>query len=104
VLGFGGSGHDLLKSFEVKFLRNENVQGINTAKLDLIPKSEKVARMFSHIVLWIDLSRGVSVQQQFFSIDGDYRLAKYNTIRLNQKINNDVFKLKVRAGTEVVRP
>lgn len=104
VLGFGGSGHDLLKSFEVKFLENENVQGISAAKIDLIPKSEKVRRMFSHIVLWIDVSRGVSVQQQFFSIDGDYRLAKYSNIRLNQKISNDVFKLKIPAGTEVVRP
>jgi outer membrane lipoprotein-sorting protein len=104
VLGFGGTGHDLLKSFDVEFKGNELVQGVNTAKLDLTPKSGKVASMFSHIVLWIDPVRGVSLQQQFFSRDGDYRLAKYSNIRLNKKNSNDVFKLKTRPGTEIFRP
>jgi outer membrane lipoprotein-sorting protein len=104
VLGFGGSGHDLLKSFDVKLLGNENVQGVNTAKLELTPKSQKVRGMFDHIILWIDPARGVSVQQQFFTADGDYRLAKYNNIHINEKISDEVFKLKTPAGTEVIRP
>src|ERR1700716_839989 len=39
VLGFGGSGHGLLKSYDVKFLGSETVNGIETEKLELIPKS-----------------------------------------------------------------
>jgi len=104
VLGFGGSGHDLLKSFDVKYLGNERVQGINTAKLDLTPKSQKVRGMFDHILVWIDPARGVSVQQQSFEPDGNYRLVKYNDIKLNEKIDDDVFKLKTAPGTDVVRP
>src|SRR4051812_6594206 len=104
VLGFGGAGHDLQKSFEVKYLGNEQVQGVNAAKLDLTPKSQKLRNMFSHIILWIDPARGVSVQQQFFEPDGNYRLAKYNNIRLNDKINDDVFKLKTTSHTTTVRP
>src|ERR1700691_2222090 len=38
VLGFGGAGHDLLKSYEVKFLGPETVNGAATEKLELIPK------------------------------------------------------------------
>ncbi len=38
VLGFGGSGHDMLKSFDVKYLGTENVDGVNAAKLELIPQ------------------------------------------------------------------
>ena len=32
VLGFGGRGHDLLKSFDVKYLGNEKVDGLDTRK------------------------------------------------------------------------
>jgi outer membrane lipoprotein-sorting protein len=104
VLGFGGGGHDMLKSFDVKYLGTEMVQGVNAAKLDLTPKSEKVRGMFNKIILWIDPARGVSVQQQFFDPDGNYRLAKYNNIRLNGKFDDDVFKLKTTSHTNVVRP
>ena len=68
VLGFGGRGHDLSKSFDVKYGGMEQVQGINAAKLELKPKSQKVANMFQTITLWIDLARGVSVQQLFMSL------------------------------------
>src|SRR6266851_9688443 len=46
VLGFGGGGHDMLKSFEVKYLGTEKLDGIEAAKLDLTPKSQKVANTF----------------------------------------------------------
>lgn len=104
VLGFGGSGRDLSKSFDVKYSGNEQVQGVTAAKLELTPKSQKVRNMFDHIILWIDTARGVSVQQQFFTRDGDYRLAKYSNIKLNDKISDDAFKLKTTSKTKVVRP
>jgi len=104
VLGFGGSGQDMLKSFEVKYLGPEKVNGVDTAKLELIPKSPKVRNTFDHIWLWIDTARGVSVQQQLFEPSGDYRLAKYSDIQLNQKIPDSVFKLKTTSKTKVVSP
>jgi outer membrane lipoprotein-sorting protein len=104
VLGFGGSGRDLLKSFDVKYLGTEKVDGIDTAKLELVPKSAKVRGTFDHIWLWIDPARGVSVQQQLFEPSGDYRLAKYSDIQLNQKIPDTAFKLKTTGKTKIVSP
>ncbi len=104
VLGFGGSGHDLLKSFDVKYLGSERVAELDTSKLELIPKSEKIRNTFSKIVLWIDPVRGVSVQQQLFEPSGDYRLAKYSSIELNQKIQDSVFKIKTTPKTKTVSP
>lgn len=104
VLGFGGSGRDLQKSFDVNYVGAEKVSGVDTAKLDLVPKSVKVRNTFNHIVLWIDPSRGVSVQQQLFEPSGDYRLAKYSDIQLNQKIPDSVFKLKTSGKTKFVSP
>lgn len=104
VLGFGGRGHDLLKSFDVKYLGAEKVDGIDTQKLELTPKSASVRNNFNRIVLWIDPTRGVSVQQQLFSPSGDYRLAKYSNIKMNQNISGDTFKLKTKPGTQIISP
>ena len=104
VLGFGGRGHDLAKSFDVKYSGMEQVQGVNAAKLDLTPKSQKVANMFQTITLWIDPARGVSVQQLFTEKSGDYRLAKYSNIQPNPKLSNDVFRLKTSGKVTYVRP
>jgi outer membrane lipoprotein-sorting protein len=104
VLGFGGRGHDLQKSFEVHFDGAENVDGVQAAKLTLTPKQVKVRNMFQQIILWIDPARGISVQQQLIEPSGDYRLAKYSNIKINQNIPNDVFKLKTSGKTKWVRP
>ena len=105
VLGFGGRGHDLLKSFKVNYLGTEDAQGMKADKLDLVPKSDKLRNnLADHIVLWIDPARGISVQQQFFEISGNYRLAKYSNIQMNPRIPDDVFKLKTTGNTTVVSP
>lgn len=104
VLGFGGRGHDLTKSFDVKFLGWEQIAGVRTAKLDLTPKSQKIRSMFEHIVLWIDPARGVSLKQQAFEPSGDHRTATYSNIKLNEKVGDDAFKLKTTSKTKVVRP
>ena len=104
VLGFGGRGHDLQKSFDVKYAGEESVNGASTYKLELTPKSARVKGMFSLITLWIDKDKGVSVQQRFQEPSGDYRLAKYSNIKVNEKMNSDVFKLKTTGATKVIRP
>jgi len=104
VLGFGGSGQDLVKSWDVTYLGPETITGIATAKLKLVPKSEKVRGTFAQILLWIDLDRGVSVQQQLFEPQGDYRLAKYSNIRIKDKLPDEVFKLKTTGKTQTISP
>lgn len=104
VLGFGGSGEDLIKSFDVSYLGEKTVDGVATGELQLIPKSEKFRNNISKILLWIDLSRGISVQQQFFQGQGDYHLAKYSAVNLKAKIGNDVFQLKTTKKTQFVSP
>lgn len=104
VLGFGGSGHGLLKSYEVRFLGSETVSGIAAAKLELIPKSERFRNNIARIWLWIDPVRGISVQQQLFEPSGDWRLAKYSEIQMKDKLPESVFKLKTTGRTKFVSP
>jgi outer membrane lipoprotein-sorting protein len=100
VLGFGGSGRDMLKSFDVKYLANEKIGDVDAMKLELVPKAERVRNIFAKIWLWIDPAQGISVQQQFFEPSGDYRLAKYTDLKVNQKIPDAAFKLKTNSDTK----
>ncbi len=102
VLGFGGSGQDLVKAFDVTYLGPETINGTATAKLKLVPKSATVRDNFKEILLWIDLTRGISIQQKFTDPQEDYRLAKYFSVKINEKISNDVFQLKTNSKTQTV--
>jgi outer membrane lipoprotein-sorting protein len=102
VLGFGSSGDEMQRSFDIKFDGQENVEGVNTAKVELVPKSESVKQHFPKIILWIDPSKGVSVQQQLFESGDNYRLATYSNIRINQKFPDKVFKLRKADRAKVV--
>jgi outer membrane lipoprotein-sorting protein len=104
VLGFGGSGQELKNSFEVSYEGEETVDSIATAKLQLIPKSEKFRNNFLKVFLWIDLARGISIQQKFMQTQGDYRLAKYSGIKIPAKIGNEVFQLKTTSKTKFLSP
>jgi len=105
VLGFGGSGQDLVKTFEVTYLGPETINGVATASLQLVPKSQRVRNNFKQILLWIDLEKGISVQQKFIDLQDDYRLAKYSSIRVNEKrIPDEVFKLKTTSKTQTISP
>jgi outer membrane lipoprotein-sorting protein len=104
VLGFGGRGHDLPKQFEVRLDGYEDIAGVKTAKLELVPKSDKIKNMFNRMILWVDTSRGVSMKQQAFEPAGDYRIAVYSNFKLNGQISADTFKLRTTAKTKVVKP
>lgn len=100
VLGFGGTGRDMLKSFDVTYGGTDKIDGVDTDRLELVPKSDKVKGMFNHIELWID-ARGISIQQKLISPEGDYRLNKYSNIVLDKKLSDNLFKLKTNSKTQI---
>ena len=105
VLGFGGGGHELQKSFEVKLDGTEAVDGVNTARLLLTPRSQKVRNVFERIYLWIDPGRGIALRQKFLEPQtGNYRDAVYTNIKLNAPLPGDAFKLPTNNKTQTVKP
>jgi outer membrane lipoprotein-sorting protein len=103
-LGFGARGDELQRDYAVKMDGWETVDGVKAAKLDLTPRKEKVLQTYNKIVLWIDPERDVLLKQQFFERSGDYRLAHYTNMKLNDKIPDDVFRLKTNGNTKTVKP
>ena len=103
-LGFGASGVELQRDYDVKLDGWENVDGVQAAKLDLTPKNEKLLQTYNKIILWIDPQRDILLKQQFFERSGDYRLAHYSNMKLNAKLSEDVFRLKTNSNTKTVTP
>jgi outer membrane lipoprotein-sorting protein len=100
TLGFGGSGKDLAATWNIAYQGTETVEGVETAKLDLTPKGA-ANNQFTHITVWIDPKRGVSLRQQVFQEGGDYRLANYSNIKLNS-VPESAFALQIAPGTQRV--
>jgi outer membrane lipoprotein-sorting protein len=99
TLGFGGSGTDLEATWKVSLLATESMNGVTVAKLDLVPRDQKILDLFTHVTIWIDPSRGVSLKQIFYQPTGDLRTATYKNIRYNQPIASDIFQIKPAPGT-----
>jgi outer membrane lipoprotein-sorting protein len=102
VLGFGSSGDDMRKTFDITYGGEEKIDGTDSARLELVPKSDKIKQHFPKIILWIDPQSGISIQQKLLEADGDYRLAKYSGIRLGEKIPAKMFQLKTSGKTKIV--
>jgi outer membrane lipoprotein-sorting protein len=99
TLGFGGSGNELKVNWKVSLLGTENMDGVQVAKLDLVPVQQSVANMFTHVTIWVDPAKGLSHKQIFYQPSGDLRTATYTNIRYNLPIAADVFQLKLPPGT-----
>jgi outer membrane lipoprotein-sorting protein len=103
TLGFGGSGKDLEATWKVSYMGNEKLDGVQVDKLDLVPLQANVANLFSHVTIWIDPVRGISLKQIFYEgQSGDMRTATYTNIRYNVPIAPSVFQLKLPKGVSTV--
>lgn len=103
TLGFGGSGSDLKKSWDITYQGMEAIDGVRTAKLDLVSKSESGRNYFSHITIWVDPTRSISLKQIFFEPSGDTRTCYFRNIEYNKPISQSVFKIKTDSKTQVVQ-
>ncbi|MBW4045026.1 LolA family protein [Acidipila rosea] len=102
TLGFGGSGKELAAHWNITYLGTETIDGVQTTKLDLKPKQQSANNMFTHITVWIDAARAVSLKQQFFEDSGDSRTTTYSNIRMNSAPAS-LFSVKIPSGTQVIR-
>jgi outer membrane lipoprotein-sorting protein len=102
TLGFGGSGKDLAANWNIAYQGKETIDGVETANLDLTPKQPGGNNQFTHITVWIDPRRAISLKQQLFQDSGDSRTAIYSNIKMNS-VPASAFTLQLAPGTQKVR-
>ncbi len=101
TVGFGGSGKDLAKAWTISDLGDEMVDGVQTAKLDLVAKDPAVRSNCTHMTLWVDPVRGVQLKQSLYLPSEDYRTAVYTNIKYNQKVDEKQYQIKTDSKTTV---
>ena len=101
--GFGSSGKELTAAWDVTFQGMETLDGVTVAKLDLVSKQANIRNNFSHLTIWLDPARDISLKQVMLQPDGDSRTVTYTSIRYNTHLSGDLFTLKVPGGTQIQR-
>jgi len=101
LLGFGTESDRIKKDYELKFLKEEDLQGDITVVLELTPRSESARGQLTKIQLWVSEESWLPAQQKFFQPGGDYLMARYTNVKVNRPLSNATFI--IRAPSDVKR-
>lgn len=105
TLGFGGSGTALAKAWNVTDMGEDTLQDggqqVKTAKLDLTSKNPD-SKTFTHITIWVDPTRALSLRQVFYLANNDKRTCNYSDVKLNGKIDMKTFEIKKNSHTTII--
>ena len=69
---------------------------VEVEKLDLVSKEASVRSNFTHITIWVDLVRDISLKQVAFAPSGDTDTTIYTNIKLNQPIDMKAYAIKCK--------
>lgn len=103
LLGFGTDKEAIREVYDLELLGQEQLEGKEVYKLQMVPKSEKVSAFFVKIVLWIDPRIWVPVQQKLVEPTQDYLLISFEDIELNPKLKKSDFELNLPGDVKVIR-
>ena len=104
LLGFGTSGGDLQKNYQVSLQGQETLEGEPAVLLELAPKNADISTKLQRIELWLSPKTWQPLQQKFYEPSKDYLIARYRNSQYNGKIAANHFKLPVRGSVRTVRP
>ena len=103
LLGFGTDTAELKKSYEVKYLQEEDMEGETAVQLELTPRRENVATQISKIQIWVSEESWLPMQQKFFQTGGDYSIAHYSGVKVNRVLAGSVFELNAPENAKRVK-
>jgi outer membrane lipoprotein-sorting protein len=102
-LVIGSETGELKKSYDLKYLKEEDIAGDTTAVLELIPRKASTASQLTKIHMWVSEESWLPTQQQFFEPGGDYLIARYSAVKVNLKISTSTFDIQPAEGAKRVR-
>jgi outer membrane lipoprotein-sorting protein len=100
-LGFGTSGSELAKDYDVMVLGTEN----GTVRLQLTPKEADARHYVQKIDLWLpEQGDPYPVKEKILEPSGDYFLVTYSDTRINPPLPPDALRLKLPPGVKTEYP
>jgi outer membrane lipoprotein-sorting protein len=105
MIGFGTSGMELAKDYDVSVLGKENVSGQSSIHLQLIPKAPDARQYVQKLELWIpEQGDPYPLQEKIFEPSGDYRRVTYSDLKINPPLQPDALQLKLPPGVKIEYP
>jgi outer membrane lipoprotein-sorting protein len=95
LIGFGTSSKDLQKSYVVKVLGEETLNGKPCTKVELVPKGDAGLLKLKKIEVWLANADGYPVRQKLFQGSGDYNQATYSELKINPQLAEGATKLSL---------
>jgi outer membrane lipoprotein-sorting protein len=100
LLGFGGSGKDLSRSYQVKSMGQEKVNGVSATRLVLTPKTAKVRESIKSVEIWVPDGEAYPIRQKFVEPSDDFTEVTYRGIKVNPGLTPAHLKLELPAGVK----
>jgi outer membrane lipoprotein-sorting protein len=103
LLGFGTDTSELKKTYDVKYLREEDLADDTTVVLELTPRKGSVTAQISKIQLWVSEESWLPSRQEFFESGGDYLIATYSGVKVNWPLPGSTFELNAPENAKRVK-
>jgi len=101
-LGFGASGTELEQKWDITYDGDETIDGVKTAKLELVAKDPTVRKNLPKVTVWMDTTHGVSLKQVFDEGQGQTWTSNYTHFQFNGRLPSDAFTFKTDSKTQYV--
>jgi outer membrane lipoprotein-sorting protein len=103
ILGFGTSGEELRKNYEIKLGAAEKIGPTPTTRVELIPRSDEVKRLITKIELWIPDGQSNAIREKVSEPSGNYNLANYSNVNFNPSLPASAFDMKLPSDVKIIK-
>jgi outer membrane lipoprotein-sorting protein len=100
-IGFGTSGKELAKGYEVDVLADNKMP--QTTRVKLIPRDDEVKKYLTRIDLWIT-DQNYPIQEKLWEPSKDYIVVSYSSVQINPNLSADAFTLHTAPNPKVEYP
>jgi outer membrane lipoprotein-sorting protein len=105
MIGFGTSGMELAKDYNVSVLGTENGKGPTAIRLQLLPKAAEARQYVVKLELLIpEQGDPYPLQEKIFQPSGDFRLTTYSDLKINPVLQPDALQLKLPPDVKIDHP
>lgn len=104
LLGFGTSSTELKKSYDIKDGGSQKLNGTDTTRLELTPKSAELKKLITRIEMWIPEGQSNPLRVKFSEPSKNYEQVDYSEIKANPPLPDSAFELKLPANVKKIYP
>jgi outer membrane lipoprotein-sorting protein len=104
LLGFGTSAAELKKSYDIKDGGVQKINGADTTRIELTPRSDEMKKLITKIELWIPEGQSNPVRAKFSEPSKNYELVDYSDIKVNPALPDSAFDWKLPRNVKKIYP